>query len=143
MATNLSTEVWTYSPFEVTISCGSHIVVGVAEDSFVTIEPNGDGITKKVGCYGDVVRAISPDSTYKIKITLLQSSKSNQFFSEQYDLDHDTGDGTFSLLIKDLRGGEIFSAAVAWVVNKPSLTRGKESNNREWEIDTGHSTLEG
>lgn len=41
--------VKTYNPKEINIAFGSHIVTGYAEDSFVSIEPSGDGTTKKVG----------------------------------------------------------------------------------------------
>lgn len=64
----------TYNPKEVVVACGTHIVSGYADDSFISIEPNGDGITKKVGCDGEIARSISPDNTYKVKITLLQNS---------------------------------------------------------------------
>lgn len=37
----------TYDPKEVVVACGTHIVSGYADDSFINIEPNGDGITKK------------------------------------------------------------------------------------------------
>lgn len=133
--------VKTYNPKEVTIACGSHIVTGTADDSFISIEANGDGITKKVGCDGEIVRAVSPDSTYKLKITLLQTSSSNTYFSNMADLDRDTGDGMFPVLIKDLKGGLVFSSDAAWVTKKASVTRGKDSNNREWEIDTGDAVL--
>ena len=33
----------TYNSKKVTIACGSHIVTGYAEDSFVTIDETGDG----------------------------------------------------------------------------------------------------
>lgn len=134
-------KVKTYNPKEVTIACGNHIVTGTADDSFVNIETNGDGITKKVGCDGEIVRAISPDNTFKVKITLLQTSDSNAFFSNMADVDRETGEGLFPILIKDLKGGMVFSADAAWVVKKSPNTRGKDSNNREWEIDTGDATL--
>lgn len=137
----MASKIKTYNAKEVTIACGSHIVTGVADDSFVSIEPNGEGITKKVGCYGEVVRSISPDNTYKLKFTLLQTSDSNTYFSNMSDLDRDTGEGMFPVLIKDLKGGLVFSTDAAWVVKKSSVTRGKTDNNREWEIDTGDATL--
>ncbi len=137
----MSSKIKTYNPKEVTVSCGSHIVTGFADDSFITIEPNGDGITKKVGCDGEIVRAISPDNTYKVKITLLQTSESSSFFSRKADQDRDTGDGMFPVLIKDLKGGQLFSTEAAWVVKKSPLTRGKDSNNREWELDTGDASM--
>ena len=131
----------TYSSKEVLIALGSHAVTGYADDSFITIEPNGDGIMKKVGCDGEVARAISPDGTYKVKIALLQTSPTNSFLQEKYELDRKTGDGTFPVLIKDLTGGMIFSADVGWIVKPPSRAFGKDTNNREWEIDTGDATL--
>lgn len=137
----MSSKVKTYNPKEVTIACGSHIVTGIADDSFVSIEPNGEGITKKVGCDGEIARSISPDNTYKVKITLLQTSDSNTFFSNMVDVDRETGNGLFPVLIKDLKGGLVFSTDAAWVTKKSPVTRGKADNNREWEIDTGDSTL--
>lgn len=137
----MSAKVKTYNPKEVTIACGSHIVTGIADDSFISIEPNGDGITKKVGCDGEVVRAVSPDNTFKLKISLLQTSDSNSFFSNMADVDRDTGDGMFPVLIKDLKGGLVFSTEAAWVTKKAPVTRGKADNNREWEIDTADATL--
>lgn len=138
----MSQKIRTYNPKEVTLSCGSHIVTGYADDSFITIEPNGDGITKKVGCDGEIARAVSPDNTYKVKIVLLQTSDSSSFFSKMADLDRDTGEGMFPILIKDLKGGQVFSTEAAWVVRKSPLNRGKDTNNREWELDTGDATLD-
>lgn len=131
----------TYSAKEVVIALGSHIVTGTADDSFITIEPNGDGMMKKTGCHGEVVRAISPDGTYKVKLSLLQTAPTNGWLQEQYDRDRETGEALFPILIKDLKGGMIFSAQDAWVVKPPSRGYGKDTNNREWELDTGDSTL--
>ena len=131
----------TYNPKEVVVGCGTHIVSGYADDSFINIEPNGDGITKKVGCDGEIARSISPDNTYKVKITLLQNSDSNSFFSNIADYDRATGNGLFPVLIKDLRGGLLFATEAAWVIKKSPATRGKETNNREWEIDTASAVM--
>lgn len=134
-------KVRTYNPKEVTIACGSHIVTGIADDSFVSIEANGDGITKKIGHDGEIVRAVSPDNTYKVKISLLQTSDSNAYFSNMFDVDRENGEGLFPVLIKDLKGGLVFSTEAAWVIKRSAVTRGKDSNNREWEIDTGDATF--
>ena len=131
----------TYNPKEVVVACGTHIVSGYADDSFISIEPNGDGITKKVGCDGEIARSISPDNTYKVKITLLQNSDSNSFFSNIADYDRATGNGLFPVLIKDLRGGLLFATEAAWVIKKSPATRGKETNNHEWEIDTASAVM--
>ena len=138
----MSSKIKTYNPKEVVISAGPHIVTGIADDSFVTIEANGDGITKKVGCDGEIVRAVSPDGTYKVKIALLQTSDSNTYFSQKVDQDRETGDGMFPLLIKDLKGGLLYSSEEAWITKDATRTRGKDTNNNEWEFDSGSDDLD-
>lgn len=135
--------VKTYNAKEVTISCGSHMVTGLADDSFVSIESGGDGITYKYGCDGEIARAVSPNNTFLIKIALLQTSDSNSFFQRQHNIDMSAGgDGTFPIMIKDLRGGLLCQADQAWVTKPAGRGRGKETTNNEWEIQTGEATLE-
>lgn len=135
--------VKTYNAKEVTISCGSHMVTGLADDSFVSIESGGDGITYKYGCDGEIARAVSPNNTYVIKIALLQTSDSNSFFQRQHNIDMSVGgDGMFPIMIKDLRGGLLCQADQAWVTKPAGRGRGKETTNNEWEIQTGEATLE-
>ena len=131
----------TYNPKEVSIALGTHLVTGYADDSFVTIDPNGDGVTKKVGCDGEIVRAISPDDTYVVKITVLQTSETNSFLQDRYAEDIKTGNGMFPIIIKDLKGGMVFSTDAAWPAKPASRGYGKESNNREWELHTGSAKL--
>jgi len=135
-------QVKTYAAREVTISCGIHLVTGLADDSFVSIEPGGDGITMKHGCDGEIARAVSPNNTYIIKITLLQTSDSNSFFQNQFNMDEKTGEGMFPILVKDLKGGLLCQADQAWVTKPASRTRGKDTNNNEWDIQTGEATLD-
>jgi len=134
-------KIKTYNPKEVTMALGNHIVSGYADDSFITIDPNGDGVTKKVGCDGEIVRSISPDDTYIIKLSVLQTSETNSFLQERFAQDVKTREGMFPVLIKDLKGGMVFSADAAWSIKPASRAFGKESNNREWEIHTGSGTL--
>ena len=134
-------KIKTYNPKEVTVAFGNHIVSGFADDSFVTIDPNGDGVTKKVGCDGEIVRSISPDDTYIVKVSLLQTSDTNSFLQQKLDLDRKTGEGMFPILIKDLKGGMVFSSEAAWPIRAASRGYGKEAGNREWEIHTGSGIL--
>ena len=134
-------EVKTYASNQVLIAAGPHAVSGYAEDSFVTIEQNGDGIMKKVGCDGEVARAVSPDSTYRVTIALLQTSQSNSFFQSMLDRDMQSGDGLFPVLIKDMRGVTIFSAKSACVLKPAGRQYGRDTNARQWVIDTGEATL--
>lgn len=134
-------KIKTYNPKQVIASFGSHLVTGYADDSFISIEPNGDGVTKKVGCDGEIVRSISPDDTYIIKISVLQTSDTNAWLQKKYTNDISNGNAMFPVLIKDLKGGMVFKAAYAWAAKPASRGYGKESNNREWEIHTGSGTL--
>lgn len=131
----------TYNAKEVNVALGTHIVTGFADDSFVTIDPNGGGITKKVGCDGEIVRSIDPDDTYIIKLSLLQTSATNSYLQGRVDQDRKNGDGMFPIIVKDLKGGMVFSSDSAWVVKTASRGFGKEAGNREWEIHTGSGTL--
>ena len=78
-----------------------------------------------------------------IKVTLLQTSDSNSFFQKQHNIDMSPGgDGTFPIMVKDMRGGLLAQADQAWVTKPATRVRGKESNNNEWEIQTGEATME-
>lgn len=134
-------KIKTYNPKEVTMALGSHIVSGYGDDTFVAIDPNGNGITKRVGCDGEIVRSISPDDTFVIKFTVLQTSETNTFLQNKFNQDQKTGDGMFPVLIKDLRGGMVFSSDAGWAVKPASRQFSKESQNREWEVHTGAGIL--
>lgn len=131
----------TYNSKNVNIALGDHNVSGYAEDSFVTIEQKGDGVTSKTGCDGEVTRAIDPNNQYLVKISVQQLSPTNNFLRKKYEKDKKDGTGTFSILIKDASGKIQFSASDAWVVKQPSRVWGKDTNNREWEIETGPATF--
>lgn len=134
-------KIKTYNPKEVIMTLGNHMVSGFAEDSFITVDPNGDGVTKKVGCDGEIIRSISPDDTYVVKLSLLFSSATNSFLQTRYNQDIKTGDGMFPLLVKDLKGGTLFSTDAAWPAKPASRGFGKEGPNREWELHTGSAVL--
>jgi hypothetical protein len=135
--------VRTYDCKKVLISLGSHTVTGYSDGSFVTIEAGGDGITKKVGCDGEVARSIDPDWTAKVTINLLLPSPTVAWAQARYVQDRDSGEGMFPILIKDLKGGLVFSAEDAWIVKPPTREFGKDMPDREIEIDCGEATWEG
>ena len=130
-------KVTTYNPRKVTTALGSHIVSGYADDSFISIEPAGDGTTYVVGADGEVARSVDPSRLYNVKLTLLQTSATNAFLQKKYDKDQNNGDGTFSVNINDLLGKEKFVGATAWVTKPAAWSRGKTQGTREWEIVVG------
>jgi hypothetical protein len=58
-------------------------------------------------------------------------------------MDRVTGEGMFPVLIKDLKGGLIYSANHGWVTNSPAREYGREDADREIVIACGESTIEG
>lgn len=130
-------KVSTYNPKKVTVALGSHIASGFAEDSFISVEPAGDGTSYVAGCDGEIARSIDPSSIFTVKLTLLQNSATNKYLQTMYDKDHSDGTGTFSVNVNDLMGGEKFVGSVAWVTKPASWGRGKQQNTREWEIVVG------
>jgi hypothetical protein len=135
-------DVRTYDPKLVIFVCGSHAVSGLDEDSFITVEKLGEGITTKVGCDGEASRSLDPNTLYRVTAKLLQTSQSNSWFQNQYNLDFSTGRGTFPVSVSDLSGTLLFSADIAWVTNPAKREYGRVSGSREWVIDTGPGTLE-
>ncbi|WP_313579961.1 phage structural protein [Lacrimispora sp.] len=133
--------VGTYNPKKVTMALGRHIASGFADDSFISIEFQGDGTTSVTGADGEIIRSIDPNSQAIVKLVLLQSSTTNKFLIEQHYKDKESGEGVFPVSIKDLLGKTSFSASVAWVPKLATRAYGKAANMVEWEIHTGASEL--
>ena len=127
-------KITTYNPKKVTCALGRRMVSGFADDTFVSVEPAGDGTSYVVGADGEIARSIDPSSVYTLKLVLLQASAANSYLQKMYDKDKNDGTGTFSVNIADLLGNEKFTGSIAWVTKFAPWARGKTQSNREWEI---------
>lgn len=127
-------DITTYNPRKVTCVLGNHIVSGFADDSFITIEADGEGTSHVIGADGEVARSIDPSSVYKLKLSLLQNSRTNTFLKSMCDKDKKEGTGYFPVNVKDLIGNQKFFGSIAWVTKMATWSRGKQQGNREWEI---------
>jgi hypothetical protein len=130
--------VLTYDPRKVIVIFGNKQISGFSDDGMVTIAPHGEGMQLYSGADGGVARSIDPDHTFKVTIHLASSSKSNTDLSNVYNADRATGQYIQPLLIKDLGGQTLFSAAQAWVSNFPESTRGRTIATQDWVIQTGN-----
>ena len=54
-----------------------------------------------------------------------------------YNYDRATGNGVAPLLVKDMSGSTLFSAAEAWVANLPEASRGRTIDTQSWTFNTG------
>lgn len=127
----------TYDPKKVNCIFAGTEITGWAEDDFIEVEPLGEGIKSVVGADGEVARSLDPDTRVKVTLKLTTASAANDMLTAQYQLDQSTGNGITPLLIKDLSGSTLLSAAQAWVTKMPKITKGKETGDVEWEIETG------
>lgn len=134
--------VKTYDSSQVIITCGPHIITGYAEDSFVSVEEMGDGISSVVGANGEKARSMSQNRSLTITLTLLQTSKSNDALSAMADFDRAShGQGAFPLGITDLTGRTLIADPSSWVVKKPNTEFGATVGSREWAIETSNSAV--
>lgn len=130
--------VRTYDPKSIIITIGAATLTGYADDSFVQIEEQGDGVAATVGANGEVARSLSPDRTCRITVTLQQTSPGNDILSALAESDRLTGNGLFPLAIADLRGSTVLEDSNSWVVKKANTTFGKTAGNREWTLQTSN-----
>lgn len=133
----MSDGVVTYNPKMLVIVYGSREVDGFAEDDMVTIKPLGEGTQIYSGADGSVGRSMDPNQTYEVTIALATTSKTNDYFSNVYNLDRSTGRGILPLTIKDLSGTTVFQANQAWITNFPEYKRGRKIEAQEWVFHTG------
>ena len=129
-----------YDPRQLLIALGSHIPSGFPDGTFVSIERHGDGVVKVVGADGSVARSIDPDNTATVTITVRWDSNTASWAQKQYDMDNISGNGVFPVLIKDLRGGLVFSAREAWIETPPNSEFAVEMSDNEIVIATGMAT---
>ena len=129
-----------YDPRQLMIALGSHIPTAFPDGTFINIERHGEGVRKIVGADGTVARSVDPDRTATVTFTIRWDSDTATWAQNQYDLDNETGNGVFPILIKDLRGGLVFSAEEAWVEQPPSDEFALEMSNREIVLATGYAT---
>jgi hypothetical protein len=103
----------------------------------ITIAPHGECMQLFVGADGEVARSVDPDHTFEVTFHLSSASKSNTYLSGLYNADRVTGQFILPLLIKDMAGDTLFSAAQAWVSNFPEATRSRTIGTQDWVIQTG------
>jgi len=123
----------TYSPSDVTVTlAGMHSVTGYIDGTFIRIIKDCKPFYKVRAMDGEIARMYFDDTGYRVELTLMQSSSSNNILSMLYNIDSTTHMGKFPLFIKDGRGQTNFLAASAWVESIPDVDFGTEMSERKW-----------
>lgn len=124
-----------YAPNDVTITiAGMYSVTGYAEGTFVRITKDTQQVTTCRAMDGSMSRVKSPDTGWKVEITLAQSSSGNDIFSTLWNVDKVTGMGKFPLFIKDGSGSTMFMAATAWIEGIPDIIFSSQMETRTWRF---------
>lgn len=127
----------TYDPQKVLITYRGALLTGFADGTFVNVSRAADAFTLTVGADGESARAKSADKSGTVRITLLQTSQSNDVLSAFAAQDEATGLGTGPLMVKDAFGTTLVMAAQAWIQKLPDVEFGKETGSREWAFQAG------
>ena len=125
-----------YDPAAVIVTIDSQDIAGFADGTFVTAARNNDIFTLTVGADGEATRAKSNDLSGRFTITLQQTSPSNDVLSALADADELSNQGVFAIQVADRSGNTLSSGERGWIVKKPDAGFGKETENREWIIET-------
>lgn len=122
-----------YSPSDVTITvAGLYSVTGYAEGTFVKITKDTQQVTTIRAMDGTMSRIKSPDTGWRIELTLAQSSSANDILSTLWNVDKVTGMGKFPLMVKDGSGSTMFMAATAWIEEVPDIVFSGQMETRTW-----------
>lgn len=125
----------TYNPGEVSLTVGSLIITGYAQDTMITIARKTPTWATTVGSDGFVTRAKSLDKRGEITITLDMSSPSNDDLTALFNADEQTGKGNFPIMMRDGSGTSVASGASAWIVQPATMEFGNGILGRQWTFE--------
>ena len=124
--------VATYDPSQVELIVASHKVEGW---SSITVTKDTPSFTKVQGIRGKNTRTRNKNSGCSIQVNLIQTSYSNNVFSEIVKQDRLSGKGRIEMLLKDLGGDSLLQSKEAYLVDYSPMGFSAEIGNRVWLID--------
>lgn len=123
----------TFSLQACTITFGGFTVSGFSADEAITFEPSNAAFEEVVGADGDLSMA-EKSVTWKVKVSLSQTSKTNDAFSALLKSDILFGTGVLPFGFVDPRGTTVFQLTAARVMGWPSVAVGTTIKGREWNL---------
>ena len=124
--------VQTYSPEEVILTFGGHVVRGW---DTITISRDKPSFRKVHGIRGKNTRVRVGNTAAEITLEVPQTSFINAVFEDIVRIDEQYGTGRIVLLIKDNLGTDIFSSQDAYLERPADLTYDTEISTRQWKIE--------
>lgn len=126
----------TYNPKKVIVTWLGHTFTGYADGTFIGVEQTSDAFSMQIGGDGEGARTASADESGNVKLTLMQTSASNDFLSQQLAKDRLTNLNTGPLFVKDASGRTLVAAQEAWIKKSANVEFGKEASAREWTFES-------
>lgn len=126
------------NPDKVSISFGTYSIDGIADGTFISVERNADSFNLSVGADGEGARVKTNNRSGRVRVTLMQTSASNDILSGLMNADELSGSSQLPLLIKDNspNGRTIISAEKAWIVRPTVVEYSNEATTGEWIFET-------
>jgi hypothetical protein len=126
-------------PKKFPLSIAGFLIGGYAPGTVIEISRDEDDFKDECGADGEVCVMANSDERGTVRVTLLQSSASNDVLSGLAAVNKGSTVagltvGKGSLQCKDLNGRMIVSAETAWVKKPADVTLGDEIQTRVWEI---------
>lgn len=123
----------TFSLQACTITLGGVQVTGFTADDAISFEPSNASFEEVTGADGDLSMA-QKAVTWKVKISLSQTSKTNDALSAIHNADLISGTGVLPFGFADPRGSSVFQLTAARVMGFPSAAYGTSIKTREWNL---------
>ena len=124
----------TYDAKRVEIIFGPLSLSGFAEDSMITLTPESEIWTSKVGVDGQTTRSRSNNDNYKATVRLMQTADTRLKLQELTLRNSALSEVTFPFKLVSLDTGETYECAEAYIERLPDAEFGREAGEREYTI---------
>lgn len=124
-------DIATYSPDQVNFEIANFVVVGFND---ITINRNTERFKFEKGIRGKNTRVGTLDSSLTISISLMQTSITNDVFSQIVDFDINNRSGRCKLALIDKSGSAEIRSNNAYIEDCPTMGFSSSSKDREWKI---------
>jgi hypothetical protein len=125
--------LYTVDPKLVIVSFGGMPIVGWGEDQ-IDVEKDEDNFNEQVGCTGETTRVHINNNNWTAKLTLLQSSPSNDYLSIISTRDVKLNLGVLPFQMKDILGTTLIFTPMAYIKKPAKADTGKTAKTRDWVL---------
>lgn len=126
--------IYTYLPHGVVFQLGGYTVEGLVDGVFISIEPENKYFKTKTTSSGYVSRTLNKTQVKKLKLSLHQTSESNQVLNTLFHLDLAFADAIVPAFLKDFSSGTSIIIGQLWIDSLPTIKYSNGLETWEWEL---------